>query len=131
GGSGRDLNWTIQRWGHEVGMTRVCYPHPRMRPLLIKERDQLLFDAMINERGVCANVPFLEASQKFAIEARKSINARLSELTAGSISSVDQVGLIKDAINACGHDMASLGKRSVSAVLGRNPDDLSRELLEL
>ncbi|HKD75296.1 MAG TPA: hypothetical protein VKB76_07360, partial [Ktedonobacterales bacterium] len=62
---------------------------------------------------------------------RKSINARLSELTAGSISSVDQVGLIKDAINACGHDMASLGKRSVSAVLGRNPDDLSRELLEL
>src|SRR5262249_62414156 len=38
---------------------------------------------------------------------------------------------IKDAINARGHAMTTLGKRSVSATLAHEPDAYVRELLEL
>src|SRR5262249_11807681 len=46
-------------------------------------------------------------------------------------TSVDQVARIKDAINARGHSMTSLTKRSVSATLAHQPAAFVRELLEL
>ena len=41
--------------------TRACYNAAQLRRLLPEERQLLLLDAKINARGVCANVPFLEA----------------------------------------------------------------------
>src|SRR5262249_15554657 len=60
-----------------------------------------------------------------------AVNVRLNELTAGVVTSVDQVQKIKDATNARGHNMTTLGKRSVSATLAHEPDAYVRELLEL
>jgi DNA polymerase len=102
-----------------------------LRPLLPEERQQLLLDAKINARGVGANVPFLEAMRTLAVQERNAINVRLNELTAGVITSVDQVLRIKNAVNARGHDMTSLSKHSVSATLAHQPDAFVRELLEL
>ena len=127
----RDLKLLLERCKTDVESTRACYTHPRMRPQLPEERHQLLLDAVINARGPCANIPFIKAGYAFAVETRAAINARLSELTAGTITSVDQVGRITDMVNACGHQMKALGKRSVAAVLAHQPDDLTRELLEL
>ena len=59
---------------------------PRLRPLLPEERRLLLLDAEINARGVCANVPFLEAARTLATQERNAINTRLNELTAGVIT---------------------------------------------
>src|SRR6516164_2598231 len=126
-----DLKLLLERCKTDVDSTRACYTHRRMRPQLREERHQLLLDAVINARGVCGNIPFIKAGYAFAVETRAAINARLSELTAGTITSVDQVGRITDMVNACGHQMKALGKRSVAAVLAHQPDDLTRELLEL
>jgi DNA polymerase len=127
----RDLALLLERCKNDVRATRAAYNSPRLRPLLPEERQQLLLDAKINTRGVGANVPFLKAMRALAVQERNAINVRFNELTAGVVTSVDQVERIKDAINARGHAMVSLNKRSVSAALTHQPDDFVRELLKL
>jgi DNA polymerase len=112
-------------------MTHAAYHSPRLRPLISAEREQVLLDARVNDRGIRANVPFLEALRDLAVTERNAVNVRLNELTAGVVTSVDQVQRIKALVNAQGHDMASLGKRSVSATLAHEPDDYVTELLQL
>ena len=126
-----DLALLLARCQTDVAATRAAYTSPRLRPLLPQERQQLLLDATINARGIRANVPFLKSMRALAIQERDAVNARLNELTAGVITSVDQVARLKDAINARGHAMTTLGKRSVAATLAHQPDDFVRELLEL
>ena len=90
-----------------------------------------LLDAEINRRGVRIDRTFVTAARDFAVNERNAINVRLSELTDGAIASIDQVQKLRAAINALGHDMATLGKRSVAAVLAHDPDEKTRQLLEL
>jgi DNA polymerase len=127
----RDLSLLLRRCKTDVEATRAAYNSPLLRALLPEERELLLLDAKINKRGICANVPFLEAARALAVKERNAINVRLNELTAGIITSVDQVARIKNAINARSHDLSTLNKRSVSAALARKPDAFVRELLEL
>ena len=127
----RDLALLLQRCKSDVTATRAAYNSSRLRPLLLEERLQLLHDATINARGVHANVPFLEAAHTFAVAERNAVNTRLNELTAGLITSVNQVAKIVEAVNARGHDMSSLTKRSVAATLAQQPEGFVRELLEL
>ena len=127
----RDLALLLARCKNDVAATRAAYNGPRLQPLIPEERQQLLLDAEINARGIRANVPFLEAMRTLAVQERNAVNARLNELSVGVITSVDQVARIKDAVNARGHAMTSLTKRSVSATLAHNPDEVVRELLTL
>ena len=127
----RDLELLRGRCMDDVRATRAAYHSPRLRPLLPEERAQLLLDAQINDRGVQANIPFLEAVRTLAVQERNAINVRLNELSAGVITSVDQVKEIKNAINARGHAMTTLNKRSVSATLAHESDAYVRELLTL
>src|SRR5262249_37226562 len=71
------------------------------------------------------------AAHTFAARERDTVNTRLNELTAGLITSVNQVVKIMEAVNARGHDMTSLNKRSVAATLAHQPENFVRELLEL
>jgi hypothetical protein len=100
-------------------------------PLLPDERTLLLLDACVNARGIAAHIPFLEAAHTLAVNERNAINTRLGHLTAGVVKSVDQVQRIREAVNACGLDLGSLGKRSVAAALARQPEGFARELLVL
>jgi DNA polymerase bacteriophage-type len=127
----RDLALLLERCKTDVASTRAAYNSPRLRPLPPEERQQLLLDAKVNARGVGANVPFLEAMHTLAVQERNAVNVRLNELTAGVVTSVDQVQRIRDAINARGHDMATLDKRAVATTLAHKPDAFVRELLEL
>jgi DNA polymerase len=127
----RDLALLLERCKADVASTRAAYNSPRLRHLMSEERQQLLLDAAINERGICANLPFLESVRALAVQERNAVNTRLNELTAGIITSADQVARIKDAINARGHAMSTLTKRSVSATLVHQPDGVVRELLIL
>jgi DNA polymerase len=127
----RDLALLLQRCKGDVEATRACYNHPRVKALILDEREQLLLDAKINTRGICANVPFLTAAAALAIKERTAIDSRVSELTDGTVTSIDQVGRLMETVNAEGHAMKTLGKRSVSATLAHKPEDKARELLEL
>src|SRR6516162_7614833 len=127
----RDLALLHKRCMSDVAATRAAYNSPRLQSLIPEERQQLLLDAEINGRGICANIPFLEAMRTLAVKERNAINARLNELSVGVITSVDQVARIKDAVNRRGHNMVTLNKRAVSATLAHNPDEVVRELLTL
>jgi DNA polymerase len=127
----RDLALLLQRCKSDVVATRALYNSPRLRPLIPEERQLLLLDAAINARGVHANVRFLEAAHAFAVKERNAVNTRLNEVTAGVITSVNQVGKIVEAVNAHGHGMTSLSKRAVASTLAHQPEGFAREVLEL
>ena len=127
----RDLALLLGRCISDVEATRAAYNSPRLRRLLPEERQLLLIDAKINTTGVHANIPFLEAARDLAVTERNAVNTRLDELTAGVITSIDQVRRIMELVNACGQEMTSLGKRSVAAVLAHEPAGFVKALLEL
>jgi DNA polymerase len=127
----RDLVLLEERCKSDVEATRAVYRSPRLQDLLVQEYDQLLLDAVINEHGIAANVPFLEALRDLSVKERNAINTRLSELTECAVTSVDQIERIKKAVAARGHEMASLGKHAVAAALAADPDEYVRELLTL
>lgn len=127
----RDLVLLLERCKSDVQATRACYNDSRLPPLLPDERALLLLDARINARGIAANIPFLEAARTLAVKERDAINTQLARLTAGVITSVDQVQKIREAVNACGQDLGSLGKGSVAAALAHQPEGFARELLVL
>jgi hypothetical protein len=134
----RDLALLVERCKTDVAATRACYNSTRpghnsltLQPLSPEERQVLLLDTRINARGVHANTPFLETVRAFTIKERNSINVRLNELTAGVVTSVFQRDKIIAMINARGHNMTSLTKRSVAGTLARKPEDFVHELLTL
>jgi len=126
-----DFVLLLERCRNDVAATRAAYNSLLLKPLLPEERDQLLLDAKINARGICANIPFLNAVCALADKELNTINTRLAELTEGTVTRVSQVPRIVKAVNARGHNMASLSKRSVAATLGHEPDDFTREVLTL
>ena len=127
----RDLALVVERCKTDVRATRASYNAPQLKPLSAFERELLLVDARINARGVRCNVPFLTAARELTVRERNAINARLDELTSGAIRSVDQVAKILQAVNARGHHLSSLAKRSVSTALAHHPDNYVQELLTL
>jgi DNA polymerase len=120
-----------ERCETDVLSTRSAYNSPRLRPLLPEDARMLLLDAKINAVGVRANTAFLTGAQAIVAQELDVINAELCKITDGAITSVGQVKRIKDAVNARGHNLAGLTKRSVAAALAHEPDDFTRELLEL
>jgi DNA polymerase len=124
-----DLMRLLGRCMTDVESTRASYRKlPSLPPA---ERPLLLLDAKINRRGVRMNIPFIEAGHAFAIAERNRVNVRLSELTSGAVTSVFQRDKLLAAINARGHNLTGLTKRSVSAALAHKPEDDARELLVL
>jgi len=115
----------------DVVATRAVWTHPGLRHLDEAERRLQLLDIKINERGVRIDRAFVTAARAFAVNERNAINVRLSDLTDGAITSIDQVQKLRAAVNALGHEMTTLGKRSVAAVLAHDPDEKTRQLLEL
>ena len=126
-----DFKLLRERCLNDVATTRAAYSSPLLKPLPPEERHTLLLDAEINARGICANVVFLQAVIALADKEHEAINTRLNEMTGGEITRITQVPRIKKAVNARGHKMTTLGKRSVSAVLAHQPDDFTREILTL
>jgi DNA polymerase bacteriophage-type len=125
------LDLVHQRCVTDVEAARAIWKHPGLRHLDEPERRLQIFDAGINRRGVRVHRAFVTAACDFSVNERNAINVRLSELTDGAITSIDQVQKIRQAINALGHDMSTLGKRSVAAALAQSPDEMTKQLLEL
>jgi DNA polymerase bacteriophage-type len=121
----------LERCKLDVITTRACWNAPQLKHLSETERGYLLLDARINDRGVRADVEFVHAARELAVRERIAINLRLQELTNGTITSVDQVQRVMEAVNNHGHRMTTINKRAVAAVLAGKPDDFVRELLTL
>src|SRR5262249_42503695 len=112
-----DFKLLRERCQNDVATTRAAYNSPLLKQLLPEERRTLLFDAEINARGIHANVSFLQAVIALAEKEYDTINARLDEMTEGAVTAVTQTERIRKVVNARGHKMTTLGKRSVAATL--------------
>jgi DNA polymerase bacteriophage-type len=100
-------------------------------PIPPVEQERWELDAVINERGFCTDVALAVAARDLARSERQHINAEIANLTDGEITSIDQVERIRTYVERQGHQLSSLNKRSVSAVLAHEPGEAVRCVLEL
>ena len=105
--------------------------HQRLPPLSADEQILWQLDALINARGFHVDRRLAEAARAMVREEQQDINATISTLTEGAVTTPDQVKRIKAFVNARGHALKSLSKRSVSAVLAHDPGEAVRQILEL
>jgi DNA polymerase len=139
----KDENPTIVHWGGRDGDLELLYPYNRgdvdqerairrrVPPLSADEQALWRLDAEINDRGFGVDLELAAAAQEIVDQERAAINAEVTALTNGTIRTANQVAKIKEFAQKRGHQLKTLGKRSVSAVLARNPGKEVRQLLEL
>ena len=86
----------------------------------------------INARGFCVDRQFAEAARKIAQAAAPEIDAELAELTAGTVTGINQIERLLAWLQARGYAGKSLDRKAVEQELAR--DDLPaavRRVLEL
>jgi AAA domain len=105
--------------------------HRHLPPLSDTERAIWIVDQEINRRGFFTDRPLAVALLDVVAAEKESINAELATLTNGEIKTTGQVAKITEFVRDRGHQLATLGKRSVSAVLAHEPGEEVRRILEL
>jgi DNA polymerase len=113
----------------DVALERMVFH--ALPPLSSAEQALFTLDATINQRGFHVDTTLAKAARSIAHNERITINSEIAAHTEGEITSVDQVARILAFVRRHGHLLASLNKRSVSAVLAHEPGDAVRRLLEL
>src|SRR6516165_690961 len=114
--------------------TRCCravWTHPRLVHLTPSERQLQIIDAAINRRGVHFDRRFVENARDLSMRERTALNNKLSELTDGAVTSVDQTKRLLKYINKHGHNLTSVDRPSISAALAANPEEATRLVLEI
>jgi DNA polymerase len=100
-------------------------------PMPPAEQERWELDALINARGFCTDIALATATRNLARNERRQLNAEIADLTDGEITSIDQVARIQAYVERQGHQLSSLSKRSVSAILAHEPEEAVRCVLEL
>jgi len=100
-------------------------------PLSPSEQALFAVDATINQRGFYVDVELAKAARTVAQNERIMINAEITALTKGEITTANQRDKIVAFVRRHGHVLADLTKRSVSAILASETGDDVRRLLEL
>jgi DNA polymerase len=115
----------------DVITARAVWRHSRLPHLSESERQLQVYDFLINRRGVHADRAFAEHAHRMTLEEHKRLNCAIAALTDNSITTTNQNQRILAEVNAHGHQLTSLTRKSVSAALAAAPSDYVRELLEL
>lgn len=118
-----------QYCANDVLVEREIYR--RVPPLSPEEQRLWELDAKINTRGFHVDLELAEAARSIVHAEQEAIDQELTELTGGRITGVNQVARLQALIQERGHQISGLTKRSVSVVLAHQPDDYTRQLLEL
>jgi DNA polymerase len=113
----------------DVEAERAVYR--RLPPLSAAEQALWELDAIINARGFHVDVALAKAARAMARSESAALDKESANLTAGEITSVNQVQRIVAFVRRHGHTLQSLTKRNVAALLADNPSDHVRSLLEL
>jgi DNA polymerase len=134
---------TIIHWGGRDGDLELLYRYNRgdveqeravrrcIPALSSHERTLWCLDAEINDRGFFVDTELAGASRAIVNQERAAINAEIVALTGGTITTANQVAKITAFVRERGHQLKTLQKRSVSAVLARSPGQEVQQLLTL
>jgi DNA polymerase len=129
GGREGDLELLYRYNVGDVAQERAVRRH--LPPLSDAEQTLWQLDAKINNYGFHTDLELGHAAEKIVEQERAAINAEISVLTDGKVTSANQVAKIVDFARKRGHSLKSLRKRSVTAVLAHDPGKEVRRLLEL
>ena len=113
----------------DVKVEREAYQ--RLRPLIQEELQLWFLDQRINARGFCLDRNFAEAAEAVAEAVRPEINAELTELTAGIVSSVHQTARLRTWLAAQGCISDSLDRKTIETLLATDLMPPVRRALEL
>ncbi len=113
----------------DVEVERQLYK--RLPPLSPDEQALWILDAEINRRGFHVDLELALAAQKLVHAEQEAIDAEITSLTDGRVTSINQVAKLQAEIQNHGQKLSGLTKKSVAAVLAHDPSDEVRELLEL
>jgi DNA polymerase bacteriophage-type len=109
---------------HDVEVERQLFR--RLPPLTADEQELWQLDALINRRGFHVDLDLANAAQEIARAEQAAVDAEISELTGGKVTSINQVAKLGTLLGA-----ASLTKKSVAALLAQAPEGDVKRLLEL
>jgi DNA polymerase len=113
----------------DVEVERALY---QQLPALSDDEQALwVLDAIINRRGFHVHRALAVAARELARKEQEEINAAVTRVTGGTITTANQVARIQAFVAARGHALTKLTKHAVSAVLAGNPSAEVKELLEL
>ena len=95
----------------------------------LHEQDIWTLDAAINGRGVCCDIPLIDAGINIAQEAAIELNEKLAALTNGDISSPAQTKRILKWCREHGCSISNTQKKTIEETLTRS--DLTPEIRQL
>jgi DNA polymerase len=110
----------------DVEVERALYK--RLPPLSDAEQQLWGLDAVINHRGFAVDVELARAARTIVLQEQAAIDEQVSLLTDGAVTSVNQVAKLRAFL---GHDITSVTKRAVATLLAAQPNEETRQLLEL
>ena len=113
----------------DVAVERMLFQ--RLPPLSANEQKVWVHDAVINRRGFYIDLELAQAARKIVDAEQAALDAELTELTGGAVTSINQVAKLQTLLQERGHKVTSLTKRSVSAVLAHGPEGDVKRILEL
>jgi DNA polymerase len=111
--------------------------HVRLQPLPPFERQIWLLDQRINERGVSVDVDLVRKEHRIVEDRLKALNARLSDITEGAVSSATQIAKLLAWLRSNGvtppggAESNKLGKEEIRSLLKCNLPDKCRHALEI
>src|SRR5262249_28532532 len=106
----------------------------RLPPLLVSEQALWELSSCINQRGFCVDRTFAEAARKIAEAAAPEIDAEIAEITAGDVTSINQVTRLGAWLRDHGCALESLDRKAIERQLVKGEDELLpllRRVLEL
>jgi DNA polymerase bacteriophage-type len=116
----------------DVEVERELYS--RLPPLSASEQPLWELSSWINQRGFCVDRAFAEAARKIAEAAAPEIDAEITQITAGDVTSINQVARLTAWLRDHGCALESLDRKAIERQLVKEDDDLSpliRRVLEL
>ena len=116
----------------DVEVERELYG--RLPPLSPSEQAIWELGNKINARGFCVDREFAEAARKIAKAAAPEIDKEIAELTAGDVTSINQVARLTAWLRDHGCALESLDRKTIERQLEKGDDELSpliRRVLEL
>jgi DNA polymerase len=114
----------------DVEVERELYG--RLPPLSASEQSLWELSSRINQRGFYVDRAFAEAARKIAEAAAPEIDVEIAEITAGDVTSINQVARLTAWLQDHGCTLKSLDRKAIERQLAK--DELSppiRRVLEL
>jgi DNA polymerase len=104
----------------------------RLPPLADSEQALWTLDATINRRGFFTDGAFLETASQIAAAARQAVQDELIRITAGALTSTDQVAALLAWLGEHGCEVKNLRKPTLKHALRRKDlDHVVRRVIEL